>query len=71
MQVYHLQQNEPITQHLVDAMRWFETIGGSSTCSRILDLGHEQVIFTALRFIFVEGKTASSSGCRTRKVNGN
>lgn len=56
------QQTQPITQPLVDAMRWFEATGGGSICSRVLDLGHERPTFTALQFIFVEGKMASSVG---------
>lgn len=56
------QQKQSITQHLVDVMRWFEATGGRSTCSRVLDLGHERPTFTALQFIFVEGKMASFVG---------
>lgn len=55
-----LQQAQPFSQPLVDAMYWFEATGGPTICSRVLDLGHERPTFTALQFIFVEGKTSTS-----------
>lgn len=65
-----LQQAQPFSQPLVDAMYWFEATGGPTICSRVLDLGHERPTFTALQFIFVEGKTSTSFLSVLWRING-
>lgn len=65
-----LQQAQPFSQPLVDAMHWFEATGGPATCGRVLDLGHERPTFTALQFIFVEGKTSTSFPSVLWRMNG-